>query len=137
MEPLVDSCISYLRNTSLGEDFTGRVEAYRFLSRWAAGVPYVIIHQADYLFTITEKNEELITQHLAGKLHYMRSHPEIPEQSFESEWEGLNWLLDLYAQGGYPPSRKLDELIEKRNSGELENWLDAKLSSSWKRYTTE
>lgn len=131
MIPAVDSCLSYLQNTMPEDDLMGRMEAVRFLDNWITGVPFLYISQLTYLFDVTGKNEELITQHVAGKIHYWRLHPDVSTLSFESELEGVNWMLDLYANGSFVKTEKMDALLARRNEGTLEEWLQNKLPSSW------
>lgn len=131
MEPLVDSCISYLRNTLPHHDIAGRMDAVKFLDDWTTGVPYLLIIQIDYLFSCSEKNEELITQHVAGKLDYLRSHPEVPVNSFESELQGTLWMIDLYLNGAFVEIEKMEELAEMRETGTLNSWLKRQLPEDW------
>lgn len=131
MEPMVDSAISYLRNTLPQDDVVGRMKAVDFLDKWITGVPYVVINQLDYLLKHSEKNRELMTQHVAGKLEYLRSNPTVPPDSYASDLQGLIWMLDLYEQGSFPPMEKMDELVLLRQKGELEDWLEGKIPSDW------
>ncbi len=136
-EPLVDSCISYLRHTLPQDDIAGRIEAVNFLDNWITGVPYVIISQREYLFKATRGNLELMTQHVAGKLYFLRSHPAYPSNSFESEWIGLNWMLDLYNMGAFPQIEAMDELLDMRENNTLREWLMDKVPSDWINENTE
>ncbi|TNE27276.1 MAG: hypothetical protein EP346_13040 [Bacteroidetes bacterium] len=131
MEPMVDSAISYLRNTLPQDDVIGRMKAVDFLDKWISGVPYIIINQLDYLLKHSEKNHELMTQHVAGKLAYLRAHPNTPPDSYASELNGLIWMIDLYELGSFPTMENMDELVEMRKNGEIETWLARKIPSDW------
>lgn len=131
MEPLVDSCISYLGHTLPQDDFNGRMDAVNFLDAWISGVPYVIISQREYMLEASHGNLELTTQHVAGKLYYLRTHPGTPSNSYASELAGTLWMLKLYEDGIFPDYREMKSLLQKRDDGELEEWLKNELPSSW------
>lgn len=131
MEPMVDSCVSYLRHTTPQDDFNGRMEAVDFLDKWISGVPYLVFVQREYLLDATDNNTELNTQHVAGKLSFLRSNPGFPVNSYESELQGVNWMLDLYETGMFRSISEMDELVEKRQNGTLEEWLRKELPNDW------
>lgn len=137
MEPMVDSCISYLHHTMPEDDFNGRIEAVEFLDKWISGVPYIVVVQRDYLLDATDRNLELTTQHIAGKLAFLRSNPGYPVNSFESELQGVLWMLELYETGMFESSDEMDQLIERRNRGTLEAWLRNELPKDWITHTEE
>ncbi len=131
MEPMVDSCISYLRHTLPQDDIVGRMDAVDFLNNWITGVPYLIVTQREYLIDATDRNKELMTQHVAGKMNYLNHHPEVPVDSYASELQGTLWMLDLYEHGGFERTSEMDRLLNRRNDGTLEKWLEDELPSSW------
>lgn len=126
----VQQCILFLQQITPQGDPVGRMDAERFLNTWTAGVPYISIYQLDYLYECTEENQTLITQHLAGKLSAYFQVNAMPN-TFESEWEGLNWMLDLYQEGGFETIAKMDELIQKRKQDTLKAWLREQIPASW------
>lgn len=131
MEPLVDSCISYLQHTTPQDDFNGRMLAVDFLDQWISGVPYLVITQLDYLLRITDENKELTTQHVAGKLHFLRANPAYSEDSYASEKEGLLWMIELYETGMFERTTELDRLVERKNEGTLDEWLKNEVPEDW------
>lgn len=131
MEPMVDSCISYLKHTTPQEDPIGRSEAVKFLDDWITGVPYIIITQREYLFKATDSNEELMTQHVAGKLYYLRSHPAVPIDSYSSELNGVLWMIELYQSGAFPKTSEMDALVNMKEDGTLIEWLKDQMPENW------
>lgn len=131
MEPLVDSCANYLRHTTPSDDPIGRTEAERFLQRWAAYVPYLVIEQQPYLFELTEKNETFILQHLAGKVQYLLSHRGVPSNSYSSELQGLHWMIQLYQSGEYPRIDRLELRLQRAANESNEEWLRKQLPRDW------
>lgn len=121
----------YLKHNLPSDDPVGRMDAVHFLDQWITGVPYIIISQREYLFKVSNENLELMTQHVAGKLYKLRMVSSLPSNSIESEWEGLNWMLDLYEEGGFERIQKMEDLLEMRNNNELYNWLKRKLPNNW------
>ncbi|NVK26543.1 MAG: hypothetical protein HWE14_00800 [Flavobacteriia bacterium] len=131
MEPMVDSCISYLHHTMPQDDPIGRSEAVKFLDDWITGVPYILITQREYLFKATGSNQELMTQHVAGKMYYLRSHPAVPVDSYSSELNGVLWMIELYQSGAFPTTTEMDALVNMMENGTLEEWLRNQMPKDW------
>lgn len=127
-QPDILRCIDFLEEAPLDENPSKRKEANAFLLKWLVGSPNVNVDLHPYVTDFSQKNKDFLAIFMGGWTRLALQQPDSATK-IRCHLAGVRSVIGVYKKGrGVIEDSKVEDLMERQEDGELEDWLNKQIS---------